>query len=72
MNAIPEGWKVVRCAECREPINQLVRSDFQGVTYCARCMPRSPEQRVRIDRIRRAALAARARRELARSHQSHR
>jgi hypothetical protein len=72
MNAIPDGWKVVRCAECREPINQLMRPDAQSVTYCARCTPRSPEERLRIDTIRRAAMAARARRELARSQRLHR
>lgn len=62
MNAIPDGWKVVRCAVCREPVNQLLRTDTQTTHYCTRCMSRSPEQQARIDRIRRAAVAERIRR----------
>jgi recombinational DNA repair protein (RecF pathway) len=61
MNAISDGWKVVRCAGCREPVNHYARTEERGATYCARCASMSPERAARISRIRAAALAARAR-----------
>ena len=62
MNAIPEGWKVVRCVVCREPVNQWMRPGGPLVAHCARCAPMSPERAARMARIRSAAQAARARR----------
>jgi hypothetical protein len=58
MNAVPEGWKVVRCVRCREPINQRIRSDGQTETHCPRCTPLAIERQNRMDRIRAAAEAA--------------
>jgi hypothetical protein len=62
MNAIPDGWKVVRCAVCREPVNQWVSADGRTVSRCARCVTLTPERAERMSRIRSAALAARVRR----------
>jgi hypothetical protein len=61
MNTISDGWKVVRCAGCREPVNHYARTEERGPTYCARCASISPERAQRINRIRAAAVAARAR-----------
>jgi hypothetical protein len=62
MNSLPDGWKVVRCTGCREPVNQWVRPGGPLVAYCARCVPMSPERAQRMARIRSAAQSVRTKR----------
>jgi hypothetical protein len=60
MKTLPESSRVVRCMRCRDPINQPIGGDGQSATHCARCAPTIASRESRIDRIRGAALAAKA------------
>ena len=60
MKTLPEGSRVVRCMRCRNPVNQPIGVDGQSATHCARCAPTLASRESRIDRIRTAALAAKA------------